>query len=293
MPRTRVNGSQIDFEGIFSVENILLSNGFVVNGVGSKANTFAGIVGDEEAYKLFSDSKKVTDLVKAIHNGDDFLYSEVLNTKIKSIANKEAAIKLFSNTFEWYIGKAIVKEFKAFSSAYGVEIETAYGHKNVGDFDVLAVLRNLNLIYIECKLRKNDKTILKKEHILKTINRSNAIHSIASIIILNSEIDKEKLINDVKYIKYPLREWHGNILEFSTTRVNGPKLLKWYDTYIIQSTKYFDGLIDNLRLVFQLISCTSFMKSKDVGACAANNTTAVEYRKLGYQADQLIDQNCT
>jgi hypothetical protein len=291
MAETRVHGDQINFEEIFSVEKLLLSNGFIVNDVGAVKDTFAAVIGPTETYKLFSDTKVIADLTTAIYNDEPFYHSKALNDILSSEPNKQKTIKLFSNTFEWYIGQAIVKEFRGFSSAYSVKLKYSYKSEDVGDFDVLAVLRNLGLIYVECKLRKQDTSILSKTDVIKTINRSNSIHSLASIIILNAEINLEQFLNDIKYAPYPLLGWHGNVLEFPLSKGSNNKLLKWYDTYIIQSTKNFDGLIDSLRLVFQLISCSSFMKYKEVGAYVGNDTTAVEYRKMGYTVEQLIDQN--
>jgi len=94
----------------------------------------------------------------------------------------------FSSTFEWYLGELLIKSFGAFSSSYGVTVKDVRRNSDdgdVGDFDVLSILGDMNLLYIETK-----SGALKPDGIIKAIERSLALHCVATVIVVEKISDK-------------------------------------------------------------------------------------------------------
>ena len=58
----------------------------------------------------------------------------------------------YSTCFEWYAGELMVRRFSSFSASYGVKVKDS-----IGDYDAIAVLRDINTIYFECKTGSFDR----------------------------------------------------------------------------------------------------------------------------------------
>lgn len=168
---TKLEPSQLNLRSLFTVVNILRSRGYEIKKTGNLndlliKNISLGDVDYENLLQVFNNTKFRKELLDYINDK-----SIPTDTNILRIINHQNFYKdsqSFTRTFEWYIGEVMVRFFEGFSFAYGVEVSNAkLNGNNAGDFDTLVVMRNLGLLYFECKTGG-----FKSEEIEKTVARS-------------------------------------------------------------------------------------------------------------------------
>lgn len=159
----------------------------------------------------------------------------------------------FAHTFEWYVSELIKWKFKAFGSSYGIEISNirSSDQKKIGDYDVLAVLGNLSLLYIECKTGS-----ISANHIEKVIERSQAIHCLASIVFFGKS-DEENIRDSLR--KIPNRERFGLIdqekfYKLGDKAIESGEVYRWNDCYFVTSKTESVNVEAKVRTTLRLIS---------------------------------------
>ena len=162
-----------------TVERFLASRGFEVDTVGNGKDTLIPRENwsFEEAswvFKTFHDSNRREELNRYIPKPPKESYNPTsqLVKNLTSVSNFKREGTAFGHTFEWYVSELIKWKFQAFDAKYGVKVKNI--REGNGDYDVLAVLGNLSLLYIECKTGGFDASAIEK-----VIRRSRDIHCTA------------------------------------------------------------------------------------------------------------------
>ncbi len=183
---TRISPRQLQLEQLFSVERVLSSRGFSVKSEGNGEDTILdkSSWSQNEAdlvFDIFNNSILRKELLGHIENNvEKSDLSETVSNLIRIDEFKKGRQR-FSTTYEWYVGELLVRKFMAFSSSYGVTVNAICRNSDggtSGDFDVLSILGDMNLIYLECKSGKT-----KQNSIKNTLERSISLHCAASVVI--------------------------------------------------------------------------------------------------------------
>lgn len=176
---TQISARQIQLSQIFSVERILASRGFQISSEGIGRDTLLAkntwkIDEFNLMFEVFDDITLRNNLLSEIENSS-FIIPNPKVSKLLILPNFEKDRNKFSKTFEWYVGELLVRKFQAFSSSFGVDVQNIVKNTDngtAGDFDVLTILGDMNLLYIECKTGD-----CKQRSIKNAIERGLALHS--------------------------------------------------------------------------------------------------------------------
>ena len=109
----------------------------------------------------------------------------------------------YSTTFEWFVGELMIQEFMAFSSSFGVTVQGIVRNSDAetaGDFDVLSVLGDMNLLYLECKTGK-----CRRQSILNSVERSLALHSVGCVVLVDSAVAFSDVRQQLRSVPRPIR----------------------------------------------------------------------------------------
>lgn len=238
---------------LFSVKNILSARGFEIKKEDRGSNLLIKNIrqrkypNGEHLFKVFHNFDKRKELLNAINankktSQDKEVHKLINHADFHSDRNK------FSYTFEWYMGELVVRRFSAFTYSYGVEVQDIKRNETntyAGDYDVLVVLRNLNLIYIECKTGK-----FNRESILKSVGRSLALHCDFVIIMIDNPINEDQLHHKLKGAEHPLLPIHR--LNQIQTKGNPASLIyDWMNCYLLTSSGDIEEQIKTVLRVNQ------------------------------------------
>lgn len=237
MARTKQRGHQIALDEIFSVERMLAARGFTISKSDQIKNTLLRKEEPTEGeitefFESFDSTEKRNAILKSDVEGSGTKYQE----------NR----KLFSNTLEWYIGELLVRKFQAFSSAFGVQTRNTIRPTEVkiGDFDVLAVLGDMSLLYAECK--SGDVSF---DEVRKALERGLMLATAATILIYEKDIDIRFLL---KNKKYPNMDQLCRIDEIAVANLESSNVLMWHDVFFLDARSGLENKLQTcLRLVAQ------------------------------------------
>lgn len=270
---------------LIPVKELLNSRGFKVKREGENGDLLLPKFRwpSMESHVLFQafDSHANRDILKNLVNdaNDNNIYDEDLKKLIQTDGFHFNQDK-YAKSFEWYIGELLVKKFSAFSYSYSVEVENIQRNSTgnaSGDFDVLAVLRNINLIYVECKSGKFRN--LKKENILKCIERGLSLHCELSIMVVDDLIDENHLKYILKEIEHPLADMSYliriNIKDFKPM----PNIYEWGNCFFISSK---ENIEEQLRTVFRINEARKIFDRYTTGFSDGI------YSKLGYNMIEIL-----
>lgn len=280
--KTILNPSQIDLRELFSVHHILKSRGFNVTSIGENddliipqchwsANDYNFL------FKVFHSVDNRIEIMNLINKKIKVPHSLVVKSLI-DLDGFKLDRKNYATTFEWYIGELLVRKFSAFSHSYGVVIDSIKRNSTgteSGDYDVISVLRNTNLIYIECKSGKSRN--IEKEHILKCIERGLSIHCELSIMVIDDIIDEDVLKWELKDALHPIA--HTSFLhKIVITGLKESKVFTWGNCYFVTSKKNIE---EQIRTVLRVNEANKIFDGY---------TTSFDqdsYTKLGYEIEEL------
>lgn len=192
--------------------------------------------------------------------------------KLTSHESFKSDEKLFCTTFEWYIGEMLVQRFGAFSSSFSVKVADVYRNSNgsaAGDYDVLAVLRDLSLLYIECKTGG-----ISVEDVKKTLERGLALHTGATVLLTSKEISDEKIVRLIQGINKSRK-----IYRISVKSDKAPPVYRCGDLYFIKADIANSDIKLGVRTLLRVINA-----HRHVNTCEFDING---YRSLGYDAQQL------
>lgn len=238
---------------LFSVKNILSAQGFEVkkedkgNNLLIKTLDKKGYPNKEDLFAIFNDFNLRKELLNVIErNGDSSQLAQV--NRLVQHADFQCDRNKFSYTFEWYMGELVVRKFNAFAYSYGVEVQDIKRNETntyAGDYDVLVVLRNLNLIYIECKTGK-----FNREGILKSVGRALSLHCDFVIIMIDNPINEDQLRNKLKGASHPLLPIH-HLNQIQTKGNKASLIYDWMNCYLLTSSGDIEEQIKTVLRVNQ------------------------------------------
>jgi hypothetical protein len=229
----QLNESQLRLREIFSVENILGARGFTISSITGFSATFVPPQATEaevsKIYQLFEDettrraiqdhiegkpcsNKNIEELIRAASESEDY----------------HAKRKRLSTTFEWYVGELIVREFKAFSSAFGVQIANMQqldSGNEIGDYDALVVLRNLEILYLECKMGSQSANGLTSKHVMNAMSRGLALHSTGTILFLEQGVGSKDLLRVLQNQTHPVTRLTDSLKKIGLPRDDSKSMI--------------------------------------------------------------------
>ncbi|OJJ20132.1 hypothetical protein BKI52_16810 [marine bacterium AO1-C] len=238
---------------LFSVKDILSARGFAIkkedkgNNLLIKQLDQAKYPNKEDLFDIFNDFEARKELLQLIENNGDASQNPTVNKLIQHPDFQRDRNK-FSYTFEWYMGELVVRKFSAFAYSYGVEVQDIKRNETntyAGDYDVLVVLRNLNLIYIECKTGK-----FNREGILKSVGRALALHCDFVIIMIDNPINEDQLRNKLKGASHPLLPIH-HLNQIQTKGNKSSLIYDWMNCYLLTSSGDIEEQIKTVLRVNQ------------------------------------------
>ena len=132
----------------------------------------------------------------------------------------------FSGTLEWLLGEILVCEFHAWSSATGIEIcslSDADEARALGDFDVVSVMSDMSLLYIECK--SGGTTV---DEIRKAIRRSRLLGASATILALERKTGQYDILHKLLSTEqHPLHGLCTTVYRLSSFGLPSSEIFGW------------------------------------------------------------------
>jgi len=282
---TQISANQIRLRELFSVERVLGSRGFVVSAEGSARETLLEkdywLYSDLNLmFDIFNDQARRADLLSAV---EDAAYKPGTPEVDKLVAQTEFRRdrQRYSTSFEWFVGELLVRRFMAYSSSFGVTVRDVIRNSDggtSGDYDVLSVLGDLNLLYLECKTGK-----CHRSSILNSIERSIALHSAACIMFLGAGLSVAQLKQQLSGVKHPRFKHPGVLARIAIKSVPNSEVFQWFDCYFVAAGEK-DGEVENrVRTVMRILAA---YRSSLIEAIKPNID---EYPVMGYDyAEQQL-----
>jgi hypothetical protein len=247
---------QLRLTELFSAERVLASRGFQIDKQGDGTDTIIprNVWEAVEADAVFSAFNDVKARVELLHfsRGDGQMPTSPLAITVAQFLDFKKDHQAFTRTFEWYVGELLIRSFQAFSSSYGVEIKEilrSSGTSPAGDFDVLTVLGDTSLLYLECKTGGFDRA-----KTLAMIERAEVLHCAASVMFVGAPCTKVTIREMLKHAKYPRLPVTDAPRSISIKGVPGSDVFAWHDAYFVPADAGGGEIEPKLRTILRMIS---------------------------------------
>ena len=266
--RIILESNNIDLREIFSVERILAARGFFV---GKQANHKQTILNDSNP-----EATAIKWLYDSFHNPVKRLElknSSELNQVVEWPINAQLSQVRFASSLEWYISELLIKEFHSFSSSFGVELQNTRNPRNgleLGDFDVLSVMGDTNLLYVECKSGGTSKS-----QIVKAVERGNSLFAIANVVTLSHKSLFEALRHELDQTPYPgLDGVTVPLRKINVAGLPSSLVFTWHNTYFLPRSDI--NIAEGLTTILRLIALSR------VELIKATASSDDDFRRLGF-----------
>lgn len=241
---------QLNIRDFITVNDLLNSRGFCVKSEGANNDLLIPSFNwpDLESNILFEaldDTLNRVEIDKLLKREIKKVTKNSLN-KLVETDGFDLDRKKYTNSFEWYIGELLVRKYSAFSYAYSVEINNVKRNSTEtesGDFDVLSVLRNTNLIYVECKSGRSSN--IEQKDILKCLERALAIHCEFAIMVIDDIINEDHLKWILKEIKHPLAN-NSFLNKIEIKEKTESTIYEWGNCFFISSKRNIEEQISSV-----------------------------------------------
>ena len=254
MPLTLLNPKQIDLRKLISVERVLAARGIKVKSTESLSVTLLGA--DDQGsefesffYEKFSNSDVRFELLKIC---EGTLPKNDATHCRSFIDNLIIDRQRFSKTLEWFIGEMLVREFQSFSSGFGVKISglnDQHESSDIGDFDMISVLGDITLLYVECKSGATNAV-----EICKAVRRGRLIGSSSTVVALDRKTGNINMLNALLGQEpHPELLRPSTVYELSSIGLPNSTVIIWGNTFFLPlvSVELKNGLSTILRLIGQ------------------------------------------
>jgi hypothetical protein len=279
---TQISPAQIRLRELFSVARILGARGFVLSSEDSaKATLLEKEYWSYEdlnlMFDIFSDEAKRDDLLSAVENA--IHVPETSDVKmLVGRAEFKRDRQRYSTTFEWFVGELLVRRFMAFSSSFGVTVRDVVRNSDgetSGDYDVLSVLGDMNLLYLECKTGK-----CHQSSILNSIERSISLHSVACIMFLGAGLSVAQLRQQLSGVNHPRFKHNGALARIAIKNVPTSEIFQWFDCYCLGAGETSGEVENKLRTVMRILAAHRSSVFEDI------KPNPDEYSLMGYEYAQ-------
>lgn len=280
MPLTLISPSQINLRQLLSVERVLAARGLKVASHDSKSTTLLatedrGADFEDLFYAKFSNSNVRFELLN-ISEGKLSITEAKYSMEI--VENVILDRQRFSSTIEWYIGEMLVREFHSFSFAFGVKV-AGLSDGDIGDYDVLSVMGDTSLLYIECKSGSTDL-----EQIRKVVRRGRLIASAATVIALDKKSGTlSKLTKILADHLHPELGLKVQVFGLSAIGLQNSQIFVWGNTYFLPLTS--ESLENSTRTLLRLIGQQKAGNYNYSIVCSApfDNGTESMFSSMGFK----------
>jgi hypothetical protein len=163
----------------------------------------------------------------------------------------------------------------AFSSSFGVTVQDVIRNSDggtSGDYDVLVVSGDMNLLYFECKTGK-----CHQQSILNSVERSIALHSVACVMFLGAGLQVAKVRQQLSGIKHPRFKHSGTLARISIKGVPDSDVLQWFDCYFIGAGETGGEVENKLRTVMRILAANRSSVFEDI------KPNREDYPIMGYE----------
>ena len=274
---TQINPSQIRLRQLFSVERILSARGFELKKEGTARETI--LEKDhwshqdlEQMFAIFENPGSKSDLLRAVLEPNHIPAFDNVRSLIATPEFRRDRQR-FSSTFEWFIGELLIRKFQAFSSSFGVnvaDITRGSDGGTSGDYDVLSVLGDMSLLYLECKTGR-----CHRSSILNSIERSISLHSVACVILLDAGVSKALLLQQLRGQRHPR---FGTTPRLATIAIKGladSTIYEWSGCFFL-SNDATTRIENRLRTVMRILAAYRSSIFEEI------RPNANEYGLMGY-----------
>jgi hypothetical protein len=276
---TRLNPNQINLRQMFSIERILAARGFRVKSEGSARDTVLDkdlwSFGDMNLmFEVFSDTDSRNDLLQTIERPG----YQPQTKQVAALASEAGFTKdrqRYSTTFEWFVGELLIRQFLAFSSSFGVTVHDVVRNSDqgtAGDYDVLSVLGDMNVLYLECKTGK-----CHQDSILNSVERSIGLHCVACVMFLGAGLSVVSLKQQLSSAKHPRFRHSGRFARISIKGVPESEIFRWFDCYFVAAGEISGNVEPRLRTVMRILAGERSSLSEDI------KPNPEEYWTMGYE----------
>lgn len=273
---TSLNKNHIKLECLFSVNRVLSSRGFEVTVEGSGLDTLLEksdwlTVEADLTFEIFNNESMRRELLSYVEGVGSVVSSGV--QRLISNNDFKSDRERFSKSYEWYVGELLVRNFKAFSSSYGVKVSNICRNSDngtSGDFDVLSILGDMSLLYLECKSGTTSQKSIKN-----TLERSISLHCVASIFF-RQNINENSLRQQLNF-DHPIFGHGGDIYKLNIKGVQDSTVYKWFDCYFIDASESQGNIENKLRCVLRIIGARRSMINMSIDLSDGH------YGAMGYE----------
>ncbi len=262
------------FRELFSVKEVLNSKGFEVISEGDGSNLLIPINilphSDQDIlFQAFNEKISREELLKKILD-PKFSVTHPAALALINHHNFIADRNKYSTTFEWYAGELMERRFSSFSSSYGVEIKNVFRNsltETTGDYDTIVVLRDLNIIYFECKTGS-----FNRDKIIKCIDRAIALHCEFSIMLIEGVINLKSLKACVTGVDHLFIN-ESEIFEMGINGNLDSNVIVWNTCFFVTAE---GNIEEQIRTIMRINSAKKLAHANSWGV------SIEEYEKLGY-----------
>jgi hypothetical protein len=273
----QINVAQMRLRELFSVERILSARGFEVKKEGTARETIL-----EKDHWTRQDLEQIFAIFENPQSKSDLLLAVLEPSHIPAFDNVRSLITMpefrrdrqrFSSTFEWFIGELLIRRFQAFSSSFGVSVADITRGSDCGtsgDYDVLSVLGDMSLLYLECKTGR-----CHRSSILNSIERSISLHSVACVILLDTAVSKALLLQQLRGQRHPR---FGTTPRLATIGIKGladSTIYEWSGCFFL-SNDATTSIENRLRTVMRILAAYRSSIFEEI------RPNANEYGLMGY-----------
>jgi hypothetical protein len=205
----------------------------------------------DQMFSIFENSESRADLLMTVSDTAHIPTS----IAVRDLAARDEFVRdrqRYSSTFEWFVGELLIRKFQAFSSSFGVTVSNVLRNSDggvSGDFDVLSVLGDMSLLYLECKTGKCHLSSIRR-----TIERGIALHSVASVILLDAGLSKATLLQQLRGQSHPR---FGNLATLATIMTRGLEdstIYEWGDCFFVSPISASGDVENQLRTVMRILA---------------------------------------
>lgn len=232
-----IRPKQINLRELFSVEDVLKAKGFEVLSIGNGSNLliplpYSPYTNHNILFEAFNDQQSRLQVLNRIKDSN-FTVTNLLAQSLINHPDFVADRSRYSTSFEWYVGELMVRKFSSFSASYGVEIRDVFRNSDAssttGDYDAVAIMRDINLVYFECKTGK-----FNTDKIEKCVERAIALHAEFSVVIAQ-DIKLISLKNCLKGLSHPIM----SRIHFHELHIKGnldSKVYEWNNCFFVKGS---------------------------------------------------------
>jgi hypothetical protein len=280
----QISPRQIRLRELFSVERILAARGFQVESEGSARDTllekdFWSYEDLNLLFEVFENHSYREDLLHTVEQaGYQPRTAEVVKLASRAEFRKER--QRYSSTFEWFVGELLIRRFMAFSSSFGVTVKGLIRNSDggtSGDYDVLSVLGDMNLLYLECKTGK-----CRQHSILNSLERSIGLHSVACVMFLGAGLSVSQLRQQLSGVSHPRFGHSGRLARISTRGVPDSDIFQWLDVYFIGAGEVSGEVENKLRTALRILAANRSSVFENI------KPDPNEYSVMGYDYTDVL-----